>query len=112
MSGSLTNWGEAQILNHLFGGVSWTPLSTLYFGYMVGQAQETGPGAEPNSGGYVRKGIANNITNFPATANQIKTHATAINFDKAATNHGNVVAIGVWDSPSQGNLIAFWTLPA
>lgn len=112
MAGSFTNWTEAQVLNHLFGGVPWSPLSTLYFGYMVGQPQETGAGAEPNSGGYVRKGVSNNVTNFPVTANQTKTHATAINWDKAATNHGNVVSIGVWDSPSGGNLIAFWLLPA
>lgn len=97
MSGSLSDFCEAQLLNQLFGGVPYSTPNILYFGYMVGTAGETGPGAEPNSGGYARVAVTNNTTNFATTSNQIKTNATEIQFAEATSNHGLIQAIGVFD---------------
>lgn len=110
MSGSLSDFCEAQLLNQLFGGVPYSTPNILYFGYMVGTAGETGPGAEPNSGGYARVAVTNNTTNFATTSNQIKTNATEIQFAEATSNHGLIQAIGVFDSPTSGNMLVYFPL--
>jgi hypothetical protein len=110
MSGSLSDFCEAQLLNQLFGGVPYATPNTLYFGYMVGVPGETGPGAEPNSGGYQRIAVTNNTTNFAVTANQIKSNATEIQFTEATSNHGLVQAVGVFDSPTSGNMLVYFPL--
>ena len=110
MSGSLSDYCEAQLLNQLFGGVPYATPNILYFGYMVGVASETGPGAEPNSGGYQRIAVTNNTANFAITANQIKTNATEIQFAEATSNHGLVQAIAVFDSPTSGNMLVYFPL--
>lgn len=110
MSGSLSDFCEAQLLNQLFGGVPYGTPNILYFGYMVGVASETGPGAEPNSGGYARIAVTNNTTNFAVTANQIKSNATEIQFAEATSNHGLVQAIAVFDSPTSGNMLVYFPL--
>ena len=110
MPGSLSDFCEAQLLNQLFGGVPYSTPNTLYFGYMVGVAGETGPGAEPNSGGYQRIALTNNTANFAITANQVKSNATEIQFAEATSNHGLVQAIGVFDSPSSGNMLVYFPL--
>ena len=109
-NGSLTDYCEAQLLNHLFGGVPYNTPQILYFGYMVGTPGETGSGAEPNFGSYDRIGVTNNTLNFPLTSNQTKTNATEIIFDEATANHGLVQAIGIWDSPVAGNLLVYFPL--
>lgn len=110
MTGSLTDYGEAQLLNQVFGGIPYTIPTTLYFGYMVGTPTDQGPGAEPNAGAYQRIGVTNNTTNFPVTTNQIKSNGTDIQFVEATANHGLVQAIGIWDSPSSGNMLAYGLL--
>jgi hypothetical protein len=110
MPGSLTDYCEAQLLNHLFGGVPYNTSPILYLGYMVGTPGETGPGAEPNFGSYDRIAVTNNTLNFPITSNQIKTNATEVVFNEATANHGLVQAIGIWDSPVAGNLLAYFPL--
>jgi hypothetical protein len=77
---------------------------------MVGPAGETGPGAEPNSGSYARAAVDNNTTNFPLTSNLLKQNGAEIEFPEATSNHGLVQAIGVFDSPSSGNLLAYFPL--
>jgi hypothetical protein len=109
-TGSLTDFAEAQILNHLFGGVPWAISPSLFFGYMVGTSGETVAGAEPNAGGYARVAVENTAENFPVVSNQIKTNAKEILFSRATANHGLVQGVGVWDSPAAGNQIAYCPL--
>lgn len=110
MPGSWSDYAEAAILNHLFGGIPWNIVPTWYLGYMVGTPGETTPGAEPNSGNYARVPLANTTANFPVTSNQIKTNANEHTFQRATANHGLVQAVGFWDSPSSGNMVAYCPL--
>ena len=109
-TGSFTNQYESMILNLLFGGNPLPALPYLYLGYMVGVASDQGPGAEPNGGGYSRVAVANNSANWPIASNMIKLNGSEIVFNEATANHGTVQAIGVFDSPSQGYLIAWMPL--
>ena len=108
----VTYYLRNKILDHLFGGVPFSPITTLYFGYMTGSPSPSGPGSEPAGGGYARVGVVNDTTAFPTTATKIKTLATEIVFPKASTNQGSIVAVGAWDSPGSGNLLCWWDLPS
>jgi hypothetical protein len=110
MAGSFSDYAESKIVNHILGAQPWNPLTYLYFGYMVGQPSEAGQGAEPNGGGYERTAVDNNTTNFPIANTQIKQNGTEILFAEATANHGTVVAIGVWDNQTGGNMLAYMPL--
>jgi hypothetical protein len=110
MPGSFTDYYESRILDLLFGGNPLPVMPYLYVGYMVGVASETGPGAEPNGGGYARVAVANNTTNFPLTSTMLKQNGTEIVFNEATANHGIVQSIGIFDSPAGGNLLAYMPL--
>jgi hypothetical protein len=110
MPGSFSDFCEAKILDHLFGGIPFAISSTLYLGYMVGPAGETGPGAEPNSGNYSRAAVNNDTVNFPLTSNLIKQNGAEIQFEEATSNHGLVQAIGIFDSPASGNMLVYFPL--
>lgn len=115
MPGSLTNYGEAQLINHLLGGEPFQIPPIWYIGYMVGTPGESGPGSEPGlNSGYARVPVSNDITNFPVTTNQLKILAEDVVFPEALSNHGLVQAIGIFDSPAvgQGQMFAFSMLPA
>ncbi len=112
---SLSDRAEAEALNHLFGGQPLQSRPILYLGYMVGTPAETGPGSEPGlNSGYARVPVANNVTNFPVTSNQIKVLNIDTIFPEALSNHGLVQAVGIFDSPApgQGQMLAYTMLPA
>lgn len=109
MPGSYTDWAEAQILNHTWGGSIWTVLGNLYMSGNVTQSGETGAGAEPGSA--PRTTIANNLTTFPAAVNGTKNNGVAIQTATATTNLGEFLCLTFWDSPVGGNAIAYTTLP-
>jgi hypothetical protein len=111
MAGSFSDYAENKLLDMLFGGTPWAPLSLVYVGYFVGAAGETGPGAEPNAGNYQRIGIQNNTVMFPVTSTQIKTNAVEIDFQEATANHGTVLGAGVFDALQGGNMLAYCPLP-
>jgi hypothetical protein len=110
MPGSFTDFYESRILDSLFGGIPINVMPFLYVGYMVGVATETGPGAEPNGGGYARIAVPNNSTTFPVTSTMLKQNGTEIIFNEASSNHGIVQSIGIFDSPAGGNLLAYMPL--
>jgi len=108
-TGSLSDYAESKILNHVFGGIPWSPLPILYLGYLVGVPNESTAGSEPVGGGYQRLAITNNTVNFPAPTNRVKLLATEQTFPYATNNHGTVQAISAWDcpAPGTGNMIFY-----
>ncbi|MBW4648916.1 MAG: hypothetical protein KME06_09460 [Kastovskya adunca ATA6-11-RM4] len=112
MPGSFTNWAEAQILNAELGGVNWAVNSTLYFGFTLTASGEAGAGAEPVSGNMTRVAVANNLANFPAAVNGLKTVTADIQTNLATANIGSVVDLVIWDSAVAGNAVAYAQLPA
>lgn len=71
---------------------------------------DSGGGTEVTGGSYVRKSVTNNTTNFPAalgTSPSTKQNGTAITFVKASADWGTIVAFGLHDAVSAGNLL-YW----
>jgi len=105
---------EASILNHFFGGVALSPASpaTLYVGLYttIPNDDETG-GVETTYTGYARVASTNNATEWPnATegAPTSKSNANTITFgQKTDAGSVTIVAYGLFDASSGGNLLFF-----
>lgn len=108
MAGSKSDYLENKILDLIFGGQALTPPTNLYFGLFTVAPSDAGGGTEVTGGSYARVSIANNLTNFPAASGGSKSNAAAVTWPTAGASWGTVVAVGVFDAPTGGNLL-YWT---
>lgn len=109
--GSFADYAESKILDQVFGGTAWTAPATLHITLFTATPSDSGGGTECSGGSYARVAKTNNATNFPAatgTSPATKSNGTSIDFPTATADWGTVVAVGIFDAPSGGNLIA-WT---
>lgn len=109
---ALSAYLENKINDHVLGGSDYTRPATVYFALYTAAPSESGGGTEvSNSGtGYSRKAVTNNSTNFPASSSGTKSNGTAISFDSATSSWGTIVAFGVFDASTGGNLLYFGSL--
>jgi hypothetical protein len=105
--GSKSNYLENAILNHVLGGQTYTPPATVYVALFTAAPGEAGGGTEVSGGGYSRVAVANNTTNWPTTSNGQKSNANAITFPQATANWGTIVAWGLFDAATGGNLLYY-----
>ena len=98
---------EDKVLEHVFGGNAYSAPSTLYVALYTSAPSDTGGGTEVSGGGYVRKTSTFNVTGTnPTTA----SNAGAVEYPTATANYGTVVAVGIFDASSSGNLLAYANL--
>ena len=100
---------EDKVLDHVFGGTAYTAPTTLYVALYTVAPSDTGGGTEVSGGAYVRKTATFTVSGTsPTTA----TNAAAIEYPTATANYGTVVAVGVLDALTSGNLLAYANLDA
>ena len=108
MSG-FSDYLEDKVLEHVFGGNAFTAPSTLYVALYTVAPSDTGGGTEVSGGAYARQTGAFTVSGTnPTTA----TNSAAIEYPTATANYGTVVAVGILDASSSGNLLAYSTLDA
>lgn len=117
MPGSKSDYLEQKLLDHVLGGADYTRAATVYIAAYTVAPTDAGGGTEVSTAGtnYARVAVTNNSTNFPAasgTSPASKSNGTAINFNVASASWGTVVAAGVFDAASGGNLLYWGTLSA
>lgn len=108
--GSKSDYLEAVILNEVLGAVGYTPAATVYVGLFTTTPSDAGGGVEVSGGSYARSAVTNNATNWPAatgTNPTTKANGTAIPFPAPTANWGVVVAWGIFDAVTGGNLL-YW----
>ena len=97
---------EDKVLDHVFGGVSYTAPATLYVALYTVAPDDTGGGTEVTTVGtaYVRQTATFTVSGTsPTTA----SNSAAIEYPTATANYGTVVAVGILDASSAGNLLAY-----
>jgi len=102
--GSLTDYFENKVIGHVFSGVAWTPPATFYASLFTVAPGEAGGGTEAVAGGYARMAFT------CTTAGSVAWNALSLEFPMATVDHGNIVAVGVHDLLTGGNLCAFHVL--
>ncbi len=105
--GGKTNYLENAVLNLVLGRVAWTPPATVYVALYTTSPGEDGTGVEVQGGNYARVAVPNDTTNWPVTANGMKSNAADIVFPVATGNWGDVVAWALCDAPTGGNVLVY-----
>jgi hypothetical protein len=108
--GSKSDFLENELLDHVLGAAAYTAPATLYVALFTVAPSDAGGGTEVTGGSYARKSVTNNATNFPAASGGSKSNGTLIEFAQATANWGTVVAAGIFDAATSGNLLYWATL--
>lgn len=101
MSGGLTNYSRNKLIDHLLGTTTYTSPSNVYLGIFSVSPSNNSSGTEVV--GYTRP-----VATFSASA----TGAASNDTDLAIPNMPTctVVAVGIFDAQTSGNLLAWTTL--
>jgi hypothetical protein len=98
---------EDKVLDHVFGGNAYTAPATLYVALYTVAPTDTGGGTEVTGGSYARQTGAFTVSGTnPTTA----SNSAAIEYPTATADYGTVVAVGILDASSSGNLLAYANL--
>jgi hypothetical protein len=101
---SLSNIFETTTLNWLFTATSVTRPTAWYIALYTVAPTDGGGGTEISGNAYVREAAAMSVTGDNAT------NTGAIEWPTATGTWGTIVAVGVFDALSAGNLIAYGNL--
>jgi hypothetical protein len=110
MAGSKSDYLENKLLDHVLGNTAYTAPTTVYIALYTVAPTDSGGGTEVSGGSYARVAITNNTTNFPAASGGSKSNGTDITFPTATADWGTVVAFGIFDLSTGGNLLYWATL--
>jgi hypothetical protein len=100
-----TNYLEAKLLDHVLRNVNFTSPTTAYIGLFTSAPNDSGGGTEVSGGSYARQAAS-----FSAASGGLTTTDTDITFPQATGNWGTVVAIGIHDADTSGNLLMYTDL--
>jgi hypothetical protein len=103
MAGNLSNYLENKILDHFLGTTSYTKPTTVYVALYTAAPGDAGGGTEATGGSYARQTATFSAASGGATSNDT-------NIDFASMPAATIVAIGVHDAITSGNLLVWGTL--
>lgn len=105
----LSNFAEDLVLDWLFTTGSATRPTAWYVALYTVAPGEGGGGTEVSGGSYARQVATFTVS---GTAPTTAANSGAIEFPTATGNWGTIVAAGIFDASTSGNLIAFADLTA
>ena len=103
MAGNLSNYLEDKLIDHFLGTTTYTKPSAVYVALYTVAPGDAGGGTEVTGGSYARQTATFTASSGGATSNDANIDFTNM---PAAT----VVAIGIHDNVSAGNLLLWGTL--
>lgn len=107
MPGSKSDFLELELLDHVLSAATYTPPANVFLALFTVAPSDSGGGTEVTGGSYARKSVANNATNFPAASGGSKNLAVSQSFVTPTAPWGTVVAFGLFDASTAGNLL-YW----
>jgi hypothetical protein len=116
---AMSDYLENKIVDWLLRAQVFTPPTTVYVGLLTVTPSDTGGGTEVTGNAYARVAVTSSLANWAGTQSAASTVAStgtsgttsnnaAITFPTPTpSGWGTVVAIGIYDAASAGNLL-FW----
>ena len=106
--GSLSNYLEDELLDHVFGKGSFTP-PTIYVALSTADPLDSGSGlADPSGNGYAR--VQTTGADWNAASDGAIDNANTITFNEATGNWGTITHFALMDAASGGNLLVHGAL--
>lgn len=103
MAGNLSNYLENKVLDHFLGSTSYTMPADVYIALYTAAPNDAGGGTEVTGGSYARQ-----VATFSAAVNGATSNDSNVDFPGMPAS--TVVAIGIHDSLTTGNLLVWGTL--
>lgn len=107
MAGSKSDFLELELLDHMLGNTAYSAPANVYIALYTTVPTDAGGGVEVTGGSYVRLTVINNTTNWPDASGGAKANGVAFTFVEATASWGTVVAFGIFDAVTAGNLL-YW----
>jgi hypothetical protein len=106
---SLSNYLEQKLLDHVLRNTAYTPPAIVYLGLFTVTPADGVSGTEvPTAGGsaYARQPLAV----VAASSVGVTSNSAIVTFPASVTDWGVIVAIGIFDAVSGGNLLWYGPL--
>jgi hypothetical protein len=100
-----SNYLEQKLLEHTLRAVAYSAPADVFAALYTVTPDDTGGGTEVTGGSYARQDIT-----FGAYASGAVTNSVLVDFGTASANWGTVVACGVFDASTAGNLLFYGAL--
>lgn len=107
MAGSISDYAELKILDHIRGKTSWT-MPTAYVALFTAAPSDAGGGTEVSGGSYARVVTAG--ADWTAASAGSSSNANVITFPTSTGAWGTVTHFGLFDASSAGNLLCWASL--
>ena len=116
-----TNYLENQMIDWFFRGQTFTPPANFHFALFTVAPTDAGVGTEVTGGRYARVSVARRLasvegTNAPGSTTPstgttgTTSNNSVITFPAPTANWGSIVAMGVFDAATGGNLLLYGNL--
>ena len=102
MAGSKSDYLENKVLDHVLTNTAYSSPSSVYVGLYTVAPTDAGGGTEVSGNGYAREAVTFSAASSGATAN-----SGDVTFDTPTASWGTVVAFGIFDQLTGGNLL-YW----
>jgi hypothetical protein len=103
MAGSFSDYLEDKLLKHAFTNTTYTPAATMYVGLYTTAPTDAGGGTQVSGGSYARTSVTFTVSG----TSTLCTNSAAVEFTAATASWGTIVAVGVFDASTAGNLLAW-----
>lgn len=100
-----TNYLENKLLDHVLNNASFTSPTTVYVGLFTAAPTDTTSGTEVSGGSYARQ-----VLSVSTASEGVVTSDADITFPQATGSWGTIVALGIHDALSSGNLLMYTDL--
>jgi len=102
-----SDYYENKVIDHMLRNQAFTPPSTVYVGLYTAAPTDAGGGTEVSGGSYARQAVT-----LAAASNGATQNSADITFPTATADWGTIVAAGLFDASTAGNLLAWNNLTA
>jgi len=114
MSNHMSDYLENKLLDRLLRNTAWTSPTSVYVALYTTSPTDAGGGTEVASGnGYSRQTMTGGWTVSSGGSSTRAYNTSAVTFSPCSTSSwGTVVAVGILDAASSGNLLFYGPLSA
>lgn len=118
---AMSDFLENKIIDQVFRGQAYSFPATVYVGLFTASPSDVAGGTEVSGNNYSRVAVTSSLANWAGTQGSGTTVAstgntgttsnnTQITFTTPSANWGTVVAFGMFDAATGGNLLFYGTL--
>jgi hypothetical protein len=102
---SFSDYLENKVLDHVFRNTALTSPTDVFLALYTVAPTDAGGGTEVSGAGYARQDIT-----FGAASSGAISNSAPVAFTASGGNYGTVVAAGIFDASTSGNLLAWDTI--